>query len=164
MNAPYGYRVAGPDHQLELEPGEADVLQVMIDLYVNHRSATPAIARQLNAQGFRPRRSPAWTASIVRSILRDSEHFSGTFTWGRSSRGYQGVPITVNGPAIIDPATHQRLRARLAETAVRHTTHADRNLLAGKIEHPPDRPTPQTATPRAADVETHPTRPPPPSP
>jgi site-specific DNA recombinase len=133
--APYGYRV-GHDQQLEIDPAEAEAIGLLVDLFVNHCLSTPAIAVALNERGFRPRRAAAWTASLVRWTLRESDHLSGGFVWGRAGRGYKGQSISVAGPAVVDPATHERLRARVAETANAHTSHPGRYLLSGRVTSP----------------------------
>ncbi len=136
IHAPYGYRADPPAYLLQIDPHEADVIRLIVDLFVNQRTSTPQIAAKLNGLGLQPRRSDTWSAASVRWVLRESDHLSGTFTWRRASRGYQGPPITVQGPALIDPVTHDRLRARLTETATKHTAHPERYLLAGRITSP----------------------------
>ncbi len=136
VHAPYGYRVDPAGYRLQIEADEAAAVCMIVDLFVNQRCSTPQIAAKLNARGLRPRRAESWTAASVRWVLRESEHLSGTFTWRRPGRGYQGTPIPVEGPAIIDAVTHDRLRARLAETANKHTAHPERYLLAGRITSP----------------------------
>jgi DNA invertase Pin-like site-specific DNA recombinase len=133
---PYGYRAGPPDYKLEINPTEGDAVWVMVDLFVNQRMNTAEVARQLNAAGYQPRRASRWTTAAVRQVLRDGEHLAGNFTWRRADRHYDGPPIPVVGPALIDPATLQRLRDRLAATANKHTTHPERYLLAGRIHGP----------------------------
>jgi site-specific DNA recombinase len=133
---PYGYKAEAPDYKLELNPPESDVVRVMVDLFVNQRMNTAEVARHLNAAGHQPRRTARWTTSAVRQVLRDGEHLAGNFAWRRADRHYDGPTIPVAGPALVDPATFQRLRERLAATASQHTTHPERYLLAGRIRGP----------------------------
>ena len=133
---PYGYLAGPPDYRLELNPPEADAVRVMVDLFVNHRMNTAEVARRLNAAGYQPRRAGRWTTAAVRQVLRDGEHLAGNFTWRRPDRHYDGPAIPVAGPALVDPATFQRLRDRLAATANTHSTYADRYLLSGRIRGP----------------------------
>jgi site-specific DNA recombinase len=133
---PYGYQAGPPDYQLQLNPPEADAVRMMVDLFVNHRLSTAEVARRLNAAGHQPRRTARWTTAGVRQVLRDGEHLAGNFTWRRADRHYDGPAIPVAGPALIDPATFQRLRDRLTATANAHTTYQDRYLLSGRINGP----------------------------
>ncbi len=133
---PYGYQAGPPDYKLELNQPEADAVRLMVDLFVNQHVSTAEVARQLNAAGYQPRRAARWTTNAVRQVLRDGEHLAGNFTWRRPDRHYDGPAIPVAGPALVDPATFQRLRDRLAATAKKHTSHADRYLLSGRIFGP----------------------------
>ena len=153
---PYGYKSTAPDYKLGFNPPEAEAVRVMVDLFVNHRLSTAEVARQLNAAGYQPRRAARWTTAEVRQVLRDGEHLAGNFTWRRADRHYDGPPIPVTGPALIDPATYERLRVRLAATANKHTTHPDRYLLSGRIFGPHGAPmyghTTRTPTYRCAET------------
>jgi hypothetical protein len=133
---PYGYKAEAPDYKLELNPPESDVVRIMVDLFVNQRMNTAEVARCLNVAGHRPRRMARWSTAAIRQVLRDGEHLAGNFAWRRADRNYDGPTIPVAGPALVDPATYQRLRERLAATANKHTTHPDRYLLAGRIRGP----------------------------
>ena len=136
--APFGYRIeTDANHRrLVIDPVEAESLRVMIDLFVNQRMTTGEVATELNARGFKPRNAPRWYGKLVRILLRNPGHLSGTWTWRNPRHGYTGAPINLAIPAIIDEHTLERLRTRFAETSIAQTHRTDRYLLSGRIRTP----------------------------
>jgi site-specific DNA recombinase len=137
-HAPYGYRIvtSGRGRHLELDPAEAEVLRLAIELFVNHRLTTGQVATELNSRGFKPRRAARWSGHGLRVLFRTADHVSGTWTWRHPRHHYQGSSITMSVPPIVDTTTHDRLGARLAETTRSQSHRPDRYLLAGRIFTP----------------------------
>lgn len=136
--APYGLAIdtSGDQRRLVINADEADTIRLAIDLFVNQRLTTGQVAPELNARGLRPRLAPRWYGHALRPILSDSHYLSGTWTWRHPRHHYQAAPITMTVPAIIDAATHERLRARLAETTRRQSRRPGRYLLSGRLFSP----------------------------
>lgn len=69
----YGYRVENkrlvPD-----DGGEAEVVRLVFDIYLNDNIGFKQIARQLNERGIKPRRAKLWTAGTVRTMLSNSTY------------------------------------------------------------------------------------------
>lgn len=138
--APYGYRIEtdGDRRYLVVDSDEANTLRLIVDLLVNQRMTTGQVASELNARGLRPRRAQHWYGHALRNLLRNAGHLSGTWTWRHPRHNYQGAPITLEIPPILDTATHERLRARLAATSHPRTSSEEGYLLAGRIRSPHD--------------------------
>lgn len=70
---PFGYRTiphpSGKGRALEIDPVEAAVVRRMVD-ELQAGATGYGVAKSLNADGIKPRRSAAWSASSVASILR----------------------------------------------------------------------------------------------
>jgi site-specific DNA recombinase len=142
-HAPYGLAIdtEGGQRRLVIDPVEAETLRVAIGLYVNQKLTTGQVAAELNARGHRPRHAARWHGHLVRSLLRNADHISGTWTWRHARHRYQAPPIAMAVPALVDPTTHERLRARLGETTRQQTgpvrgRRSERYLLAGRIRTP----------------------------
>lgn len=134
--APYGYATGPPGNRLRLVPSEADTLRRIIDLFVEEELSTPKIAAALNAEGRRPRHGERFNARIVRWLLCNHEHLCGRFTWRRPELGYGRDPVVVDGPALIDEATRDKLRRRLAATTNPRRPDNHDYLLSGRITSP----------------------------
>jgi site-specific DNA recombinase len=137
-HAPYGYQSVGtgPDRRLALDPDEAPAVALAVDLYVNQRYRLTEVAAELNARAMRPRKSARWNGHALRVLLINADCISGTWTWRHPKHRNSGTQITMAVPAVIDAATHDRLRARLAESSRPQNRHPDRYLLAGRIRSP----------------------------
>ena len=142
-HAPYGLKITidGNDRRLEIDPDEAAAVRLAVDLFVNSRLTTGQVAAELNARGMRPRNAVRWHGKLLRLMFRNGDYLSGTWLWRHPRHGYQLPPIQMAVPALIDPATHERLRARLGETTQlqRHSVvgrRSDRYLLGGRLFSP----------------------------
>lgn len=142
-HAPYGLRIVidGNDRRLEIDPAEAAAVRLAVDLFVNSRLTTGQVAAELNARGMRPRNAARWYGKLLRLMFRNGDYLSGTWRWRHPRHRYQQPPIQMAVPALIDPATHQRLRVRLGETSQpqRHSVvgrRSDRYLLGGRLFSP----------------------------
>lgn len=136
--APFGFRInhAGRCAELEINEDEAKVLRRAVDLVVGERMSTGRAAAELNAAGLLPRRAARWHAAMLRELLVRHEGLSGHYVWRRLGLGAAGAPVSLQIPAIITPEAHERLRARLAETARGRTVYANRYLLVGRLTSP----------------------------
>ncbi len=76
--APYGYRVIRKTEtsgaRLEIDDAEATVVRRIYDLYVRKGLAMNALARRLDAEGWRPRHAELWPISTVAVILRNEAY------------------------------------------------------------------------------------------
>jgi len=135
---PFGYKIdgRGREARLVINQDEAAVITLAVDLLVVQRLSTGQVAKELNGRGMHPRRAARWSTNNVRHLMLDTTAISGKWVWRRPGRTAQGPPITLVTPAIITAETHERLRARLAETKTGHTRHDDRYMLAGRITSP----------------------------
>ena len=121
---PYGYRIE--DRRLVPHPDEAPVVREMVRLALVDDFGVRRIARRLNEEGRRTRRSEPWSMVSVRSILRNPV-YTGT---------YRRLDVVVPGahePLV--PREHfEALQERLA---ARRTSHGEqrrhRYLLAGLV-------------------------------
>lgn len=82
-HAPYGLAITTDDgqRQLVIDAHEAEALRLAIDLFVNAQLTTGQVAAELNARGYRPRRAPRWNSHGVRTMFRNADYISGTWTW-----------------------------------------------------------------------------------
>lgn len=132
--APYGLefvkRVVSPKHTgtfLEINSGEAAIVRLIFDLFLNQGLSSKATALRLNALGIpspaagRGKASRGWYHSRVRQILT-SETYAGLYRWG---------DIAIPVPAIVTEGERLLAIARLAENA--RLTKAVGHLLSGKI-------------------------------
>ena len=76
--APYGYRLIRKTEtsgaRLEIDDAEATVVRRIYDLYVRKGLAMNALARRLDAEGWRPRHAELWPISTVAVILRNEAY------------------------------------------------------------------------------------------
>ena len=76
--APYGYRLIRKTEtsgaRLEIDDAEATVVRRIYDLYVRKGLAMNALARRLDAEGWRPRHAEFWPISTVAVILRNEAY------------------------------------------------------------------------------------------
>ncbi|MDR6436058.1 DNA invertase Pin-like site-specific DNA recombinase [Paenarthrobacter nicotinovorans] len=120
----YGYRTIphpdGKGRALELHPEESAVVRRMVDAVLDGATGY-AVAKMLNAEGIKPRRSEKWTAPGVADLLR-RDALLGYMTHrrpGENSRtrrpilGEDGLPVQV-WPAIVTPEESAQLHAALA--------------------------------------------------
>ena len=76
--APYGYRLIRKTEtsgaRLEIDDAEATVVRRIYDLYVREGLPMNALARRLDAEGWRPRHAEFWPISTVAVILRNEAY------------------------------------------------------------------------------------------
>lgn len=126
-NAPYGYRKVIIDRKptLEIVEAEAAFVREIFSLYQSGVGCV-TIARTINAQGAKPRRSDAFSRSSVAAIIRNPT-YTGKIVWNQKKHIRKGVQgnekhITIYQPreqwtvtegihpAIIDQETYDRCR------------------------------------------------------
>ena len=142
--APYGYRLIRKTEtsgaRLEIDDAEATVVRRIYDLYVRKGLAMNALARRLDAEGWRPRHAELWPISTVAVILRNEAYVgraaylktTGTGRRARPNRtgrrqlgavrrwtGRTARPrrewIELPVPAILDETTFARAQQRRAD-------------------------------------------------
>ena len=145
---PFGWRLERHDDQTELllDDREAAVLRRAVDLVVRERQSTWQAARTLNAEGLHPRPHPRnlgrWTHRALRQMLRESNHWTGTWTYRRRGPSRQkkflGPPVTVHIPPLLDDTDFELLKHRLAQTSTPppRKDMAPQYLLSGRITSP----------------------------
>lgn len=81
---PYGYRRAyiGKRSTLEIVPGEAEVIKLVFDMYVNQHLGSSSIADKLNAMGYRTKENKPFSRSSVRLFLANPV-YTGKIVWNR---------------------------------------------------------------------------------
>lgn len=149
---PYGYRRGPTPGSIAVDPDRAEVVRRIFALYATGLG-TPAVARQLNAEGIpAPGGAPAWQDRTVRYILANPL-YAGRLEYGRTSvnpprrRELTGRHRTVHPsprhaavagavPAIVPPdlwrATRAVLAARRAQGGSRRAA-ASSFLLSGLL-------------------------------
>jgi site-specific DNA recombinase len=132
---PFGFRTVrrGRSSVLEIDEAEANVVRKAVELILEERLNSVQAATRLNAAGLRPRSAPRWTASSLRKLI-SAEWLSGTYQWRRAGRGAKtGPPVSLAIPPLISSQLHDRLRARVAQTAQAKSGHAEQYLLSGRL-------------------------------
>ena len=97
-NAPYGYRKAtvGRKPTLEIYEPEAHFVRMMFELYAQGMGCV-SVARQVNALGARPHRSPSFSRNSVAKILGNPAYI-GKIVWNQKKhikKGVRGSPKNV---------------------------------------------------------------------
>jgi DNA invertase Pin-like site-specific DNA recombinase len=120
---PYGYKV-GARRRLELVPEEAVVVRYIFRLYLHEDLGIRRIARRLNEEGLRTRRSGNWSMVTIRDILRNRAYLG---TYARFN-----VHVTGTHPSLVSPddfrLVQDRLNARRTSFSPRQTSQF---LLSG---------------------------------
>ena len=130
---PLGYS-RGPEGKLVIEPGEAEIVELIFDLYTMNRMGMRQIKRELEQRGHRTRKGRTfWVPSVIDRILKDL-----VYTGTHSS----GVPA----PVIIDDETWQLAQETRASNHHLKTGYTHRYALQGRaacecggrirVEHP----------------------------
>jgi site-specific DNA recombinase len=145
---PYGF-TSEPDEmnpkrtRLAVDTAEADVLRLAVSAVVDDGATTGDIAGRLNRDRIRPRKADQWNARMVRHLLLNLP-LSGSWEWRRGTdaqgrrRRADGPPILLAVPALIDAATHERLRSALSDrTSGQRSTMRQRSyLLSRRVTSP----------------------------
>ena len=150
-NAPYGYRKVYIDRKPTLEIVEEEAAFVR-QIYALYQSGVGCItiARTINAQGAKPRRSDAFNRSTVAAIIRNPT-YTGKIVWNQKKhirKGMQGNEkhITVYQPrdqwliteglhpAIIDQETYDRCQQIMTERYIPPSNNGTiKSALAGLV-------------------------------
>lgn len=82
---PLGYQLV--NGELQVDQGEAEIIKIIFDKYVNHNMSPSAIAMHLNTYGYKKRRKPQngselFSAAYIRVIL-DNPVYAGKIAFGR---------------------------------------------------------------------------------
>ncbi|MBF6599830.1 MAG: recombinase family protein [Dehalococcoidia bacterium] len=101
---PYGYKV-GSRRRLELIPEEAVVVRYIFRLYLNERLGIRLIARRLNEEGLKTRRSGNWSMVSIRDILRNRAYLG---TYARF-----GVRVPGSHPQLVSAEDFRKVQDRL---------------------------------------------------
>ena len=144
---PLGYRVNPETMLLEIEPFEAQAVQLLFQMYLDGKGYT-AILNELNRRGYRTKRGQPFGKNSLYEILRN-EKYMGTYTYNRTvSKSVSGktnrhrlkpddeiirIPNAI--PALISPqdfaAVQKKMNERRHKTARFKAKHV--YLLSGKI-------------------------------
>ena len=65
---------------LKIKPSEAEVVQMIYNMYVNENMTVHAICKRLDALGVKPRKSKYWSSPAVRDMLTNI-HYTGKVKW-----------------------------------------------------------------------------------
>jgi len=101
---PYGYKV-GPKRRLVVVPEEGSVVRYIFRLYLKDGLGIRRIARRLNEEGYRTRRSGLWSMVTVRDILRNRAYVG---TYSRF-----GVRVPASHAPLISQEDFQCVQERL---------------------------------------------------
>jgi site-specific DNA recombinase len=96
---PYGYRVEPQTEKLAPHEAEAPILHEIVNMYVNQRLGTRAIADELNRRGISNRQGKKWSGMTIGRIL-DNPVYIGDIVYG-------DVHVT---EALVDRDTWRRVR------------------------------------------------------
>ncbi len=95
-HAPYGYRLIRKTEtsgaRLEVDDAEAAVVRRIYDLYVREGLPMNALARRLDAEGWRPRHAELWPTSTVAVILRNEAYVGRAAYLKTTSTGRRARP------------------------------------------------------------------------
>lgn len=135
--AAFGYRVADAEkrgdkikRRLEIEPGEAEVVRRVFDLYrfgdgEKGPMGVKAIVSHLNAKGYRQRAGGRFSTKVVHEMLTRTAYVGRDHFNQFDSRSKQPKPasewVEVAVPVIIDPAVFENVQATLASRNPRKT-------------------------------------------
>lgn len=154
--APYGYRKitrgSGKDvqHTLEIVPDEAEALRLMCHMYLDDGMGFQAIAHQLDALGFRPRKAPQWSPAAIKDMLENPVYIGkirwnyrktekrmvdGTITKTRPKDKDEQNWIYVDGlhDPIISEETHRAILAKRGTNPCLRKGQVLRNPFAGLL-------------------------------
>ena len=101
---PYGYKV-GPKRRLVVVSEEGSVVRYIFRLYLKDGLGIRRIARRLNEEGHRTRRSGLWSMVTVRDILRNRAYVG---TYSRF-----GVRVPASHAPLISQEDFQRVQEQL---------------------------------------------------
>lgn len=104
---PYAYTWNKETKKIEVEPGQAKILQRIFDLYLKERLSIHKLADRLNVEGLKTAKDGLWHSSSIRFILHNPNY------QGRINFRMANEIITYDLPPLISPANHQRILARL---------------------------------------------------
>ena len=65
---------------LKIKPDEAEVVQMIFDMYVNQNMTTNMIAKKLDSLGVKPRKNKYWSPAALRCML-ENHHYLGKVKW-----------------------------------------------------------------------------------
>lgn len=120
---PYGYKV-GPKRRLVVVPEEGSVVRYIFRLYLKDDLGIRRIARRLNEEGYRTRRSGLWSMVTVRDILRNRAYVG---TYSRF-----GVRVPASHAPLISQEDFQCVQERLDQRRpASDTRHVSPFLLSG---------------------------------
>ena len=144
--APYGYDRIKIGRDWTLTPNDdADVVRMVFDWYTKEGLTPGAIARRLNAMGYKPTKNDWWTRETVYSML-NNVHYDGKIkynewksTWvvehgarvKRLVRQPEEDIMLVEGkhPAIVDPETFRIAKAKMTAGAKSPRAKKDHELI-----------------------------------
>ena len=111
-SAPYGYRKTAPGpkvHTLEPVPGEADVIRLIYNMYLEGHGAK-YIANELGRMGISPQKSRFWEPSSIRKILANPL-YCGKVGWKTKSNGdtlYKGLHEPIISEEVFEAVQHKK--------------------------------------------------------
>lgn len=136
-------------HTLFIVPEEAEIVQLIFDLYVNQHMGRVNIAKYLNTLSVKPKHGGSWSVYSIAHIL-ENEHYTGKVRWNYRKT----TPIVENGEikayrpkskdedvllypglheAIISEELFQAARARMGRNYRAKPNTKIRNPLAGLL-------------------------------
>lgn len=85
--APYGYKKvlvgnskADRHYTLEIVPSEAECIRVMYELYTSQNIGFAALANELDARGYKPRKSKHWSPAALKDMIENPVYI-GKLRW-----------------------------------------------------------------------------------
>ena len=125
---PFGYEVDADAGVLVVHDGEAALVAVIFDLYVNERRGARAIANWLNEQGYRTRTGKPWSHMSVLTVLRNRAYLGEIL--------FRNTYHAAAHPPLVDEAVFDQAAKLLAErrgNPRRRAANASDYLLAGLV-------------------------------
>lgn len=112
---PFGYRAVRNDRGVitgyEIVDDEADVVRLIVRLYLDEQLGTPAICEHLNEAGTRAPGGGQWMRNSVLVILKRADIYAGINSVNRKSKQRPLIKAAGRWSPIIDEPTLQRIKA-----------------------------------------------------
>jgi len=105
----FGYRWDKEKKAYIIEPGEARIYKMIVDLFLNKNRSLLATAKTLNEKGYRTRYKKKWTQTSLGKVLRNP------FYLGTHKYVCQGAEYELPTPRLIDRGQWELIQKRIKE-------------------------------------------------